>query len=88
MAKILAPMECEVFQIDCFVANSCGGIQCDKSRAHGGKPLPWKMLLSTNKMAKATIKIWGALPIEIPRMYGIKPNERLAKAQSARPIDM
>ena len=29
IASTLAPIECEVFQIDIFVANSCGGIQCE-----------------------------------------------------------
>src|SRR4051794_17722893 len=34
------PMECEVFQIDMFVASRSGGNQCVIARQQGGKPMP------------------------------------------------
>ena len=37
MARRPAPIECDVFHIDILVASSCGGIQCESSRAQGGK---------------------------------------------------
>src|ERR1044071_1638726 len=35
-----APIECDIFQIDNFVASCFGGNQCVNNRAQGGKPIP------------------------------------------------
>ncbi len=88
MARRPAPIECDVFHIDILVASSCGGIQCESSRAQGGKPLPWKMLFRTSSTPKRMMSVCGATPMSIPRIDGAKPNAKLASAQSSRPSDM
>ena len=88
MASRLAPIECEVFHTDILVASSVGGIQWVSSRAHGGNPLPWNMLLSTSRMPNSTTSEWGATPISTPRIRGLNPNATLASTQSSSPIDM
>jgi hypothetical protein len=37
---VIAPIECDEFQIDIFVASFFGGNQCVSSRAQGGNPIP------------------------------------------------
>ena len=43
-----APIECEVFHTDIFVANCTGGIQWVSSRAQGGKPVPCNRPFTTH----------------------------------------
>ena len=37
-----APMECERFQMACFVASWLGGNQSGSVLTHGPTPMPWK----------------------------------------------
>jgi len=48
------PTECDVFQIDIFVASSRGANQCAISREHGGEPIPWNHPLSIHAIPKTT----------------------------------
>ena len=43
-----APIECEVFHTDIFVASSVGGIQWVSRRAQGGNPVPCNSPLTTH----------------------------------------
>ena len=88
MASRLAPIECEVFHTDIFVASSVGGIQCVSSRAQGGNPLPWKMLLATSSTPNSTTSECGATPTSMPRMRGLKPKAKLVSTHSNSPRDM
>ena len=69
------PKEWDVFQMDIFVANSFGCIQCVSIFAHAGKPMPSVQPLITQNTAKRIVS-------------DVQPNRKFISAESARPIAM
>ena len=86
-----APIECEVFQSDIFVASSVGGIQWVSSRAQGGNPDPCSNPFTIHMMPmKRIIVLVKRSPVCSPviqvEMSSPNPKAKLARAQSARPM--
>ena len=72
---IHAPIECDVFQIDIFVASSLGRNQCVISRHTGGKPMPCTQpLIIQATPSSSTVEL--------------KPKNTLAATESSRPASM
>ena len=74
-SAIAEPNECDVFQMDIFVASSFGWIQCVSIFAHGGKPMPCVQPLTIQNAAKRTVS-------------DVQPKRKFMSAESARPIVM
>ena len=70
-----APMECDVFQMDIFVASSRGCIQCVSIFAHGGKPMPCVQPFAIQNTAN-----------KIDRL--VQPKRKFISAESANPTAM
>ena len=88
-----APIECEVFQTAVLVASSRGGTQWTSSRLHGGKPHPWKRLLSTSRTAITTTipptkSGPEACPVIQVLIRSLHPNRKLRMTQAVRPMTM
>ena len=86
-------MECEVFQMLILVASSLGGTQWFMSRLQGGKPQPWKTLLSTSRIPiTSTMVPTKSGPPSCPERrvesLSLQPKRKLMATQALRPMTM